>query len=811
MQRRYASVLALFFGVLIPPASAQSTIHVPAGGNLQQAIDLAAPGDTITLAPGATYTGNFRLRKKPGSSFITITTADPSTLPPPGVRITPAAAASLPKIKAPNSSPAIATDAGAHHWRLVGLEVLPAAGVYTYDLILLGSGSATAISELASEIELDRMYIHGDPVVGGKRGVGLNSAATVIKNCWISDFKSTTQDSQAISGFNGPGPFLIENNYLEAAGENVMFGGAAPKIPNLIPSDVTVRRNHFYKPLSWKSGEPSYAGTPWLVKNLFELKNARRVRVEANVFEHNWVGADQKSFAIVFTVRAEGGATPWAAVEDVSFVSNIVRKSGSGINIVGRDTSSGGLGIARRILIANNLFYELDPTVWGGDGRIFQILEGAEDVTIDHNTAIQQNPKHVVMLGGSSAVRFAFLNNIALHGLYGVQGTGKAAGTPTLDFYAPGYVFVKNVLVGGNASSYPSNNFFPASIGQVGFVDPANQDYRLSNLSPYRNAATDGKDIGADVGAVLGATQGVTNPSPPPSNPGRPPAAVSVTPASGQGFNQTFQFAYSDPDGHQDIETASALFHDTLAEAAACYVAWRRSQNGLWLRNDAGSGWLGPVTAGAAGTLSNAQCVVNAAASAAAGAGNTLTLTLSLSFRPKFAGAKKIYLSAADSGGRASGWQQRGTWTVPNSPPQAVSVTPSSGQGSAQGFQFRFSDPNGWTDIHMTEMLVHNTLTPATGCYLQVQPVSKRIWLRNDAGTGWLGPVTLGATATLRNQRCAVNAAQSALSGSGSDLSARLALSFTSSFRGTRNLYLRATDKSGATSGWQQRGTWTIP
>ncbi len=811
MQRQYGLVCALFVAILLPPAFGQNTIHVPAGGNLQQAIDLAAPGDTITLAPGATYTGNFRLRKKGGLSFITITTADPATLPPPGVRITPATAASLPKIKAPNASPAIATDPGAHHWRLVGLEVLPAAGVYTYELIALGSGSATVTSDLASDIELDRMYIHGDPAVGGKRGVGLNSIATVIKNSWISDFKSTTQDSQAVSGFNGPGPFLIQNNYLEGAGENLMFGGSAPKIPNLIPSDITVRGNHFRKPLSWKPGDPSYAGTPWLVKNLFELKKGRRVLVEANVFEHNWVGADQKSFAIVFTVRADAGAAPWAVIEDVTFVSNIVRKSGSGVNILGKDTSSGGLGIARRILIANNLFYDLDPTVWGGEGRVFQVLEGAEDVTIDHNTAIQQNPKHVVMFGGAPAVRFAFLNNIALHGLYGVQGTGKATGTPTLDFYAPGYVFVKNVLVGGNASSYPSNNFFPASISQVGFVDAANKDYRLSNLSPYRNAATDGKDIGADVAAVLAATQGVTDPPAPPSNPGQSPVVISVSPSSGQGFTQTFQFAYSDADGHQDIATASALIRDTLSEAAACYVAWQRSQNALWLRNDAGNGWLGPVTPGAAGSLTNSQCVVEAAASAAAGAGNALNLTLRLTFRPKFAGAKRIYLSAADSGGRGSGWQQRGTWTVPNSPPQAVSVTPSSGQGTAASFQFRFSDPNGWTDIKMTEMLVHSTLTPATGCYVQVEPGSKRIWLRNDAGTGWLGPVTMGATATLRNQRCAVNAAQSALSGSGLDLNVRLALSFTSALRGTRNLYLRATDKSGATSGWQRRGTWTIP
>ena len=54
-------------------------------------------------------------------------------------------------------------------------------------------------------------------------------------------------------GWNGPGPYLIENNYLEAAGENVMFGGTDPSIPNLVPSNITIRRNLISRPLAWMS------------------------------------------------------------------------------------------------------------------------------------------------------------------------------------------------------------------------------------------------------------------------------------------------------------------------------------------------------------------------------------------------------------------------------------------------------------------------------------------------------------------------------------------------------------------------------
>lgn len=236
------------------PARA-ATIAVAAGGDLQAALDAAVPGDVITLEPGATYVGNFVLSDKgAGDQFIVVRSAAADTaLPPDGVRITPAYASQLVKIKSPNSTPALRTAAGAHHWKLMFLEFLANQNGFG-DIVDLGSGGSSQndLSLVPHDLVVDRVWVHGDPLVGQKRGIALNSPDTAIVNSYVSDCKAVGQDSQALGGFNGPGNYVIENNYLEAAGENFLLGGADPVIPNLVTTNVTFLRNYLSKPPAWR-------------------------------------------------------------------------------------------------------------------------------------------------------------------------------------------------------------------------------------------------------------------------------------------------------------------------------------------------------------------------------------------------------------------------------------------------------------------------------------------------------------------------------------------------------------------------------
>ena len=490
-------------------------IPVSAMDDLQAAINRAKCGDTVRLAVGSTFQGNFVLPNKGEcNDWIIIRSDTPdSSLPRPGTRITPAYANVMPKVFSPNVSPAITTASGANHYRFVGVEIGVADSVkLNYGIFTIGQ-SETSVSELPHDITIDRCYIHGTPKGNVKRGIAFNGASLAVIDSYISDIHVVGQDTQAIIGWNGPGPFKIVNNELEAAGENVMFGGARPALVNNIPSDIEIRGNHFFKPLSWMVGSPSYAGIHWTVKNLLEFKSAQRVLVTGNILENNWVDG-QTGFAFLITPRTENGTAPWVYVQDITFTYNVLRHTASGVNISGLDSADPQKLIrGRRILIQNNLFNDVNGKAWGGGGgRLFQVLSGADAVTIDHNTGFQSNT--IITADGIPSTNFVFQNNIAPHNTYGVFGSGLGMGTAALNHYFPDFVFQKNVIEniassGVPQSGYPVSTFFPPDWATVKFVDFANGNYALAPSSPYKNAGTDGKDIGADIAGLNAATASV--------------------------------------------------------------------------------------------------------------------------------------------------------------------------------------------------------------------------------------------------------------------------------------------------------------
>lgn len=440
------------------PATAGHRIVVPGGGKeLQAALDHASAGDTIVLTPGATYRPepgtSFVLRKHdvPPGQWVVIRSADASFdaggRRPEGVRVDPSDAGVMPQLRAAGgNAPAIRAEPGARGYRLVGLDIAPdGAAADLVNLIELGSGSDTTAETEPSDIVIDRSYIHGNDNGNYRRGVLMNGVRLAVIDSYISNFHDAGGDSQAIAGWNGPGPFKIVNNYLEAASENIIFGGADPAIPNLVPSDIEIRGNLSTKRLAWRN-----AHIP--VKNTFELKDARRVLVQGNTFEHTWVSAQDGTAILLKSVNQNGNCTG-CVTEYVTFRDNIVRGAAMGLAINGAETGRKGMPLpkpANHIRIENVLFEDLGPA-WGGPGKLLRILNGTSEVSVTHVTS-KSNPGGILDDNGSSdrnpGLIFSF--NIVERRNYGI-GAGSDEGTATLQRNFAPYTYDQNVIVNTSA------------------------------------------------------------------------------------------------------------------------------------------------------------------------------------------------------------------------------------------------------------------------------------------------------------------------------------------------------------------------
>ena len=507
---------------------------------LQQAIDDAQLGTTILLQAGATYTplddrGFLLKNKTSGSGWIIIRTSAPdSALPPPGTRLTPSYANVLPKIvRSSVGLYALSCDVSAHHYRIIGVEFMNPGNVDTARggaaFVACNAALETSLVMQSHHIIFDRIYMHGPPAagaVGVKFGIVFGGQHEGVIDSTIEELVSDDGESKAIASWSGAGPMIIRNNFLAAAGENIMIGGATPVVAGVTPADIEVRHNYFYKPLKWRD-DPAYTtATPKIsTKNLFELKNAQRVLIEGNVFENVWPDA-QAGYALMLTPRDGGstGSDSWTIITDVIVRSNLLKNCANGVAISGGGptialSQGGPTQHGGRFLVENNLIVGLggDYTSGAPSGNFAILVLGPSDVQFQHNTVASYagtTMRGTTLTfnygidneGGLFPLQNFVLQNNILHGRVYVIALGQTSDLGTL---MPGYIWTNDVVVGpwptsggwdisnpilpkGNGNDYPSGE------ANIGYVNLASGDYHLSATSPYRNAASDGKDIGVD-------------------------------------------------------------------------------------------------------------------------------------------------------------------------------------------------------------------------------------------------------------------------------------------------------------------------
>jgi hypothetical protein len=352
------SMLTVGTATTVPAA----TLTVSAGGNLQAALDAAQPGDVIELEPGAVFVGQFKLRAKTG--VVTLRSAGPL----PERRITPADAALLATIVSPGGYMAI-DGYDTANWVISGVRFEPNPG---------GFGEVIGLWR-ARNVTLDRILLVVPEGQELKRGVLGNGRNIHLTRSHFAGIWRSGQDSQAFVAWDGAGPYTITDNYLEAASENVMFGGADASAESEIPADILIEGNHFSKPLSWM-------GQSRVVKCLLELKAAKRVIIRNNLFERNWTDA-QSGRAILFTPRNQSGGAPFTVIDDVLFEYNTVRETERGFNILGYDYLNPSRQVSR-ITIRHNYIQQTKGQAFLIGGEAGQVRIYGNRIEMPGDTAV---------------------------------------------------------------------------------------------------------------------------------------------------------------------------------------------------------------------------------------------------------------------------------------------------------------------------------------------------------------------------------------------------------------------------------------
>lgn len=259
----------------------------------------AACGDVLEVPKGTAITapnsaGLVILNKScDAAHYITIRSSGYLSLPPEGTRLTPcySGVASLPgrpplactstvvqtaKLKAVStvatSDQVITFNAGASYYRFIGIEFERASGNGNNALqAYFGNGGI-------HHIIFDRVWAHGNAtdetsrfaILSPQGGATANNhhiafVDSTLTDYWCLSVLGVCTDAQAVAiGSDNAlatpdSTFKFVNNFMEGAAETILSGGGAAIST---PTDIEVRRNHFFKPLTWNPADPSYIGVP---------------------------------------------------------------------------------------------------------------------------------------------------------------------------------------------------------------------------------------------------------------------------------------------------------------------------------------------------------------------------------------------------------------------------------------------------------------------------------------------------------------------------------------------------------------------
>jgi len=322
-------------------------IPVAAGTPLQPLLDSAAADSVFVLEVG-TYPGSLVLRQpvtltakvvpngratQAGTGVVIIGTADEDAITVEGENVT-----------------------------LVGLTVKTS------------HQNRQLVAVTGAHVTIDRCSLLGDPSFGCHRGIMLNGAGALVTQCHVDNVFDVGRDTQAISGWDGTRDIVIDDCYLEGAGEVVMFGGADSTSPERMPTHIRITNCTLTK-------NPDWYARGVQIKNALELKCAIDVEVDNCILEYGGTAEGQGAYLILLSTRNQDGSAPWTTIQHVAITRCHCRHGGAGIKILGRDDGQPSVPMTD-VLLDEVMFSDIDPDTYGGDARGVTIMGAPDALTL---------------------------------------------------------------------------------------------------------------------------------------------------------------------------------------------------------------------------------------------------------------------------------------------------------------------------------------------------------------------------------------------------------------------------------------------
>ena len=546
------------------PTVTGTTYPVTSCGTVQSTINTAAAADltkthAVDILASLSCAGTFTLPSRSGATgWLLIRSASYATLPAAHTRVGLGDLTNMPTFTGATTGVFVAAT-GASHYRFIGLSLLPAAA--TTDLLIdMGQGKASTGYFIVDRCILrDTGSSHQT-----KRAIWADARLgnTALVDSYISGIKYNGSDSQAWLSITNPGPILIRNNFMEAAGENMMLCGADPfgisTDQTYLPKNVTVQQNTMSK-------DPAWLASTWQMKTIFELKCGLRVLVEGNIFENmRYNQAIEQSLAFRLTPRNDYASSPnYIEVSDITIRYNIIRNVASWINSLPSDDGTVYSGAytnhSKRWDIHDNLVYGLGngcsetgaaecgnmfrTTFGGADGTCFDWVPGGtcklQDFRFAHNTVDHVGDRFWCVMAPNNERELDVSDNIFVQLTNssevwdcnsGTAGTGPISMLNT--WWSSTWTWDHNTMYGATnptAARWPQgNNVYVTTIPQIGFsnrtctVAPCAGSYLDYQLASNKNTASDGTDRGVNFtalnAALAGGSSGDLMPPAPPQN-----------------------------------------------------------------------------------------------------------------------------------------------------------------------------------------------------------------------------------------------------------------------------------------------------